>query len=45
MRCVYTLSADRDTMTLNCELSHDVATWEPDLQATYRRVSPPATRA
>ena len=39
LRCVYTLSPDRDTMTLNVELSEDGTTWEPDLQATYRRVS------
>jgi hypothetical protein len=39
MRCVYTLSADGDTMTADFELSQDGTTWEPDLQATYRRVS------
>jgi hypothetical protein len=39
LRCIYTLSADGDTMTLNVELSQDGTTWEPDLQATYRRVS------
>jgi hypothetical protein len=38
MRCVYTLSADGDTMTLDCELSTDGTTWAPDLHATYRRV-------
>ena len=43
LRGVYTLSPDRDTMTLNCELSRDGTTWEPDLQATYRRLSRPAT--
>ncbi|HEU5317546.1 MAG TPA: hypothetical protein VFX49_15645 [Chloroflexota bacterium] len=39
MRCAYTLSAGSDTMTLTCELSQDGATWEPDLQATYRRAA------
>jgi hypothetical protein len=38
MRCVYTLGADRDTMALECQVSQDGTTWEPDLQATYRRV-------
>ena len=45
LRCIYTLSPDRNTMTLNCELSEDGTTWQPDLQATYRRVARPSTPA
>ena len=45
LRCIYTLNADGDTMTLNCEFSEDGTTWKPDLQATYRKVSRPDARA
>ena len=37
-RYAYTVSADGNTISGGGELSRDGATWEPDLQMTFRRV-------
>jgi hypothetical protein len=37
-RCVYAISADGNTIAGGGELSRDGATWEQDLQMTFRRV-------
>ena len=44
-RYACTVSADRNTMEANGELSRDGTTWEQDLHVTYRRAGRSATSA